>query len=373
MRRFFVAILGLLVSAALSAASATFKKIWLEHNVMQDGEKGMKVHVAFDISGMKGQKCKAIAYFDHPKGTGVKDRNGRYCTTDGNVCSSTQFTPGYPNTTYSDLSIFIPNSELHLLSGKRTYYTRVFIQMPNGKFLANSNFASFDGTGSNASNSNNYANNNANRSNNISNGSGRRWREDAGYGMFYDCQEMNGGMISKTLYGRCTACRGTSACGGCYGTAVCSICQGRGGIITAGYGNYIPCAACYQSGRCQICKGTGKCVCASSDFPGYVPGSNTLYGADGRIISTNSFRSGGSSSSSSSSSSSRSSSHSSRGTCSKCGGRRYESTAYQHAAASGSGWAQPYHNAGGSSCPYCNYKTDHYHYPCTECRGFGHN
>lgn len=296
MRRFFVAILGLLVSAALSAASATFKKIWLEHNVMQDGEKGMKVHVAFDISGMKGQKCKAIAYFDHPKGTG-----------------------------------------------------------------------------SSASNSNNYANNNANRSNNISNGSGRRWREDAGYGMFYDCQEMNGGMISKTLYGRCTACRGTSACGGCYGTAVCSICQGRGGIITAGYGNYIPCAACYQSGRCQICKGTGKCVCASSDFPGYVPGSNTLYGADGRIISTNSFRSGGSSSSSSSSSSSRSSSHSSRGTCSKCGGRRYESTAYQHAAASGSGWAQPYHNSGGSSCPYCNYKTDHYHYPCTECRGFGHN
>ncbi|MBO6256221.1 MAG: hypothetical protein J6O49_21680, partial [Bacteroidaceae bacterium] len=78
------------------------------------------------------------------------------------------------------------------------------------------------------------------------NGSGRRWREDAGYGMFYDCQELNGGVVSKTLYGRCIACRGTASCGGCYGTGVCGICQGRGGIITAGYGNYIPCAACYQ-------------------------------------------------------------------------------------------------------------------------------
>ena len=121
----------------------------------------------------------------------------RNCTTSGTVCSSTKFTPGYPNTTYSDLVIFIPISELHLLSGKRTYYTRVFIQMPNRQFLGNSDYASFDGTGSSQSNSNQYANN-SNRNNN----SGRRWREDAGYGMFYDCQEMNGGIVSKTLYGR---------------------------------------------------------------------------------------------------------------------------------------------------------------------------
>ena len=158
MRKCIVSMLALCCCTMSYAASVTFKKIWLEHNVMLNGEKGMKVHVAFDISGMKGQQCEAIAYFDYPKGTGIKDTNDRYCTKGGTVCTSTNFTPGWPNATYSDLSMFIPNSELHLLPGKHTYYTRVFIQTPNGNFIGNSDFASFEGTGYDNSNQNNYAN-----------------------------------------------------------------------------------------------------------------------------------------------------------------------------------------------------------------------
>lgn len=342
---------------AMLAASATFKKIWLEYNVMQNGEKGIKVHVAFDISGMKDQSCKAIAYFDHPKGIGVKDRNGRYCTAGGNVCSRKQFTPHNQNSTFSDLSIFIPISELHLLSGKRTYYTRVFIQMPNGKFLANSDFVAFVGTGSSESD---YDNNNANNSNQNSN-PGRRWREDAGHGMFYDCQEMNGGIVSKTLYATCMACRGSSACGNCHGTATCTICRGRGGITTAGYGRFIPCTACSQSGRCRVCKGSGRCVCSSSDFPGYVAGANTLYAADGRILSTNSFRVGDDSSDSSEPSHS-SSSSSSRGSCSNCGGTGVDPTPGGGLAS----WAA-YYNSEGSKCPYCGRYTSHMHDKCASC------
>lgn len=123
-----------------------FSKIWLEHNVNKNGEIGMQVHVSFTIYGKKSQKCTAIAYFDNPKGVGVKDTNGRYCTSDGTVSTSVDFYPEYDNTTYSDLSIFIPNSELHLLKGKRTYYSRVFV-FSNGKNLGNSEFESFDGDG----------------------------------------------------------------------------------------------------------------------------------------------------------------------------------------------------------------------------------
>lgn len=369
MKRFVITILGLFICVVMSAASVTFKKIWLEHNVMQNGVKGMKVHVAFDISGMKGQNCKAIAYFDHPKGTGVKDRNGRYCTTDGNVCSSTQFTPGYPNSTYSNLSIFIPNSELHLLSGKRTYYTIVFIQMPNGKFLANSDYASFDGTGSSQPNSNQYAKN-SNKNNNSSR-TIQTWREELGYGMFAINQGNPNGARQRTIYRACIACRGSVLCRNCSGMKMCTICNGHGGIITAGYGNYLPCVACGQTGRCVVCHGTGKCACANSDYPGYMPGSTVFIGPDGKVI-YNSRDIDSGSSSSSSSSSSRSSSRSFRGTCPKCGGRRYESRSYQYAAASSSGWMPPYHNSGGNSCPYCNYQTNHYHYPCSECRGYGH-
>lgn len=65
-----------------------------------------------------------------------------------------------------------------------------------------------------------------------------------------------------------------------------------------------------------------------------------------------------------------SSSYSSRSSCPKCHGRRYESTAYNYAAASASGWMPPYHHTRGK-CSYCNRTGDHYHYPCTECHGHG--
>lgn len=60
-------------------------------------------------------------------------------------------------------------------------------------------------------------------------------------------------------------------------------------------------------------------------------------------------------------------------TCSKCGGRKYEVQDYKYAPSSTSGWNQPYHNNAGSSCYICGKATDHYHHPCSSCRGFGHN
>lgn len=56
----------------LGAQSVSFKNIWLEHNVNSNGTTGMKVHVHLEIDGMKGKQCRAIAYFDHPQGTGCE-------------------------------------------------------------------------------------------------------------------------------------------------------------------------------------------------------------------------------------------------------------------------------------------------------------
>lgn len=349
-----------LLTLNLYAQSVVINKKWIEHDVTQNGVKGMKIHIDFNVRNMKGKRGKVIVYFEYPKGKGLKDTNGKYCTTDGDVCASETFTPSYDNSHYSDFDIFMPIDEIHMKKGKYTYYCDVRIQNSSTKkFLNGETYLSFTGTSGGNSASDNYANN-SNRNSN----SGRRWREDAGYGMFYDCQEMAGGAVSKTLYGICTGCRGTSSCAGCYGTKICSICQGRGGIITSGYGNYIPCAACYQTGMCQICKGTGKCVCANSEFPGYTPGSNTLYGADGRIISTNSFRSGGGSSSGSSSSSRSRSSSSSRGSCSRCGGTGVDPTP-----GSGGGLSSwvAYHNSDGVRCPYCGRYNSHMHDKCSSC------
>jgi len=190
------------------------------------------------------------------------------------------------------------------------------------------------------------------------------WREELGYGGFVIVSDRSG-IITRTRYRLCPNCRGTQICASCHGTGQCGLCNGQGGIITPGYGQYIPCYLCRQTGVCNMCKGTGRCFCQISDYPGYViAGTSTIF-PNGEVISDKVDYNERDSDPRESSPSG--------GTCNKCHGRKYESTPYKHAAASISGWAQPYHNSAGSNCPYCNENSDHYHYPCSECRGFGHN
>lgn len=149
----------LLCGIIAKAQTASFEKIWLEHGVTQNGVSGINVHLKFNVKGMKGRDGSVIAYFDSPKGTGVKDTNGRYCTSDGNVCASGEICPGYDNTNYDDYSVFIPINELHLKPGEHTYYCRAFIYNAGSRsFIGNSEFASFNGTGSSAAQPSNNAN-----------------------------------------------------------------------------------------------------------------------------------------------------------------------------------------------------------------------
>lgn len=216
----------------------------------------------------------------------------------------------------------------------------------------------------------------------------KTWREELGSN-FVIVQKYANGIIFRTRYRPCPNCLGSQRCGGCHGTTLCGICKGQGGIVTSGYGQYIPCYLCNRTGRCNLCQGTGRCMCTNpkySQYPGYVVASTSTVTPDGTAIRNTAGYNGHdgnftitppggnpSTTDDSSSGSSRSSSSRSSGTCSKCHGRRYETTSHQYAAASTHGWHQPYHNSLGSKCPYCTSVSDHYHYACSNCRGTGRN
>ena len=217
----------------------------------------------------------------------------------------------------------------------------------------------------------------------------QEWREDMGFGNFVIVKKYPNGSVSRTRYRPCPNCHLTRKCANCYGTGRCGLCKGQGGIITSGYGRYIPCYGCKQTGKCDPCKGTGVCSCTTqklNPYPGYVVASSSVVLPDGTAIRNTGGYNGrddkftitppgetvttfdDTPSSGNSSSSSRRSS----GSCSKCGGSGYDTTAYQCAAAAGHGARQPYHSSLGSKCPYCSSVIDHYHYACTNCWGKGH-
>lgn len=371
----------------ITAPKAEFEKIWLEHNVMQNGEKGMKIHVKTTVLNMKGKKCMAVAFFDCPKGVGVPDRNGKYCNSEGKVCATTDITPGYDNTIYNDLVIFIPNNEIHFLPGKKTYYTRVFIQGPNGMIPGNSDFVNFSATGSD---NNPVVSNKKNNSPTVKNGSTKTWREELGYGMFAINIEYTSGLRSRTIWRLCSVCRGSKLCGNCYGTKLCTICGGNGHIISAGYGTYIPCAACGFTGRCGICHGSGLCICSKFDYPGYQPGSTITLGPDGKEIynsrtpnSNNSFVGNSSNSSSGfhSPSNNSSSNKKDKRKCVACGGSgkcenwnlgsvtlsgQYCSGSGKCSNCNGKGYVQSTYTTGYMDCTYCNSTGN-----CGKCGGTG--
>lgn len=205
---------------------------------------------------------------------------------------------------------------------------------------------------------------------NTSNSKNQKWRKDISPGLFSINSGNPNGAHSSITYGICSACRGTVKCGNCLGTSYCTFCNGKGYMVMAS-GNRLACTACSATGQCILCKGSGKCVCSQGDYPGYIPMSSTVVTPDGRMLTDKYYDS--KESSSTTSSSSASSRQSSRGTCSKCNGVGFDREPIRYAPASASGWMPPHHNRQGSNCPYCNYSTDHYHTPCTGCRGFKHN
>ncbi len=138
----------LLLPILSNAQTAKFDKIWLEFDVFQGGEKGMRVHTKFHTYSMKDMTGKVVVFFYHQDGSPVKDLNDNYRTTDGNVSCSDKFSPTYENSLYEDFKVFIPYSEIHMLPGEHSYkcYAAVYSNSL-GKYISNSDWTYFTGTG----------------------------------------------------------------------------------------------------------------------------------------------------------------------------------------------------------------------------------
>ena len=94
------------------------KDITIEHDVYEDGAKGMKIHLKFSVQNMKGSLGRCVAYMYYEDGTPLKDTNGSYRTTDGHCSFGKDFTPSYNSSTFNDFVIFVPITELEAGKGK---------------------------------------------------------------------------------------------------------------------------------------------------------------------------------------------------------------------------------------------------------------
>lgn len=103
--------------------SAYINEVWVERNAYDSyGNKGMMIHVNFDVKGMLNQTGQVAVYFYGLDGNPLKDKNDVYCTSEGNVATHVDFTPNYENCSFKDMSIFMPYDELHTKRTKSCYF-----------------------------------------------------------------------------------------------------------------------------------------------------------------------------------------------------------------------------------------------------------
>lgn len=94
---------------------AEIENIWVDHNVYQDGYKGMRIHVKFTVDNMNGRTIYAYALFYYGDNTTpLHDQYG------SNLSFSGYGTPSYDNARFDDFKIFVPYAGLNMQPGGGT-------------------------------------------------------------------------------------------------------------------------------------------------------------------------------------------------------------------------------------------------------------
>lgn len=116
--------------------------ITVDHNVFENGVKGMKIHIKFTVQKMKGIQGTCAVYMYYEDGTPLKDTNGSYRTTDGQCAFAKNFTPSYDDSIFNDFVIFVPLTELE--AGKGVHNMKFLCMiLENNQSIALSDYYSF--------------------------------------------------------------------------------------------------------------------------------------------------------------------------------------------------------------------------------------
>lgn len=97
----------------------------LTKNVSVGNISSLVIAVDFDIDNLSVDGGRVVAFLESPKGVGVKDLNGRYCTSDGKVSVGKDFGTRQTSNSFKDFELVIPMEELHISDSSKDYYIRV--------------------------------------------------------------------------------------------------------------------------------------------------------------------------------------------------------------------------------------------------------
>lgn len=254
MKRIFGLLVVLLIGISQSVAQTAYiEKCWVDYDVYNNGNKGMQIHIKFNVRGLKNRNIwVAASFYDE------KSKNPIKCYADGYHNSSGMlvyqyFTPPYEYSVYDDFKLFMPyyvfdNSSMQ--PGKYTYFASIGIE--GGEQIRTSNWYAFTYTRGSNPNPNPNPNPNSNRFAN-SRATGETWTKYLSGGDEMKYTQQSDGSVKTEMISNCWIC---------HGSGKCSICNGQGGNSAYILGNYVytQCTSCRGNRKCWSCYGSGRQV-----------------------------------------------------------------------------------------------------------------
>lgn len=126
-----------------SKPTATFEKMWVEYDVTEAGQFGMRIHMKFSVAAMKGIKGYMAFFFERENGTRLKSYDNKFQSKGNDVAVYKDITPGYDPAVYNDYSAFIPYAELHLTKGEHNLKIDADLIYENGTMIQHMGFEPF--------------------------------------------------------------------------------------------------------------------------------------------------------------------------------------------------------------------------------------
>jgi hypothetical protein len=123
---------------------ATIRNLRTEVGVVKESQRGMLIHVGFDINGFRAVDCLVVASFCWADGKPLRDVDDRYTGANGLVGAAANFSPGYDATSYDDFRVFMPYQQLHLGAGEHELKCKINVwSLEEAEPLAVSEWVSF--------------------------------------------------------------------------------------------------------------------------------------------------------------------------------------------------------------------------------------
>lgn len=111
--------------------SIEINKVWADLNILESGEYGMVIHVDFSALDVEQHVLNVSACFEYSDGTPLKDSDGSYRTSTGQVAVEKTVKAQFDYSQWGDFKLFMPYSQIHTPSGK--HIIRFYVQIYDGK------------------------------------------------------------------------------------------------------------------------------------------------------------------------------------------------------------------------------------------------